>query len=144
MPESQNEQSNIPEQAIATPQAPIEFIGCHLDCCPPANAKSAEAVFYRIVKTGNMATGFTPRCNIPNSNFPDTCDENGVSLCPSPTAVASFKNEFPSQKRKPVAKVAIRAIAPHGVWFQDSDLHANWWHQIGFDPSSISEFVEGL
>lgn len=128
-----------------TPVPPVGNIGCHLSDCPPVHAKQGDANFYRVLKIGRLCKeAFIPRCNIPNGRFPDTCSENAVSLCTTEEAVRSYKAEFPAQSSKPVAEVKIRNIAPHGVWHQDSDHHANWWHQLNFDPTTIANIVEGL
>ena len=111
------------------------YIGSDLDNCPPQEAKSIPGEYFRFV-VSSLDNAFKSRFEL-GLHQSDSCEERAISLMLSRAAVEKKRIKYKAFKN---AKLAILQItSEHGIILIDKpEIHANWWHPIGFDPATIA------
>ena len=128
-------------------ESDLKFIGGHLEGCPVKEAIKKNGTYYRILVDGKLTVeGFKSRAELFKNGAlkkpvdTEKCEEYAVSLYRSiedaKEGMGLFKRHF---KKAIIAKVEI--TEEHGVIHEDKPIHANWWHDVDFDPTKISLVV---
>ncbi len=121
----------------------VKYIGSELEDCPPPYAEYANGTYYRLMDSGKVEfKNFLSQVKLGYGDK-NNCGAYALSLSLTLSISAALKIKKRYPKKYKSAKVAlIQLRKEHGLLHQDSQVHANWWHPVDFDPATVAKIVE--
>lgn len=116
--------------------------------CPPADAKPANGVFFRLVKSNPPEPkDFIPHFKqFPNKAFECPCKASGISVNPDDGNAINLLKRIPGYKKK---LVAVGELSPDcGVVLctpiESNPSHHTWWHPDGLKTWTYFRVVDNI